>query len=227
MVAYYPFNGNADDASGNGNNATFNNATLTSDELGIPNSAYHFNGINNYIQVPNSASLNMTNKMSISLKVRPLGFYTGPCYNNMMVMKGDADYLLGDYFIRFSDVITGCTAPKTTDEQFYGTGIVAATPIVQLNQWYSVTWTYDGSTASIYVNCVLASSTTIGISSFSNSFDLFMGKLNDAQYPYWLNGDLDQVRIYNRPLNIQEVEALCLTSPLPVTLTNFSNGYPG
>ncbi len=57
LVAYYPFNGNANDASGNGNNAVFNNATLTSDRLGVPNSAYYFNGVDNYIRIPNSPSI--------------------------------------------------------------------------------------------------------------------------------------------------------------------------
>src|SRR5437763_576316 len=73
LVAYYPFTGNANDASGNNNNPVFNNATLISDNSGNPNSAYHFNGIDNYIMIPNSASLNMNNQISIALRVKPLG----------------------------------------------------------------------------------------------------------------------------------------------------------
>ena len=91
LVAYYPFNGNANDASGNGNNAIFNNATLTLDYYGKPNSAYHFNGVDNYIEIPNSNSLNTGNAISICAWVKPTGFYTGPCYNNMMVAKQTAD----------------------------------------------------------------------------------------------------------------------------------------
>ena len=45
LVAYYPFNGNANDASGNGNNPIFNNAMLTSDYYGNPNSAYHLTAL--------------------------------------------------------------------------------------------------------------------------------------------------------------------------------------
>lgn len=44
LVAYYPFNGNANDASGNGNDGTVNGATLATDRFGNPNSAYTFNG---------------------------------------------------------------------------------------------------------------------------------------------------------------------------------------
>ncbi len=46
LVAYYPFNGNANDASGNGNNGTAFNTQSASDRFGNPNSAFAFNGIN-------------------------------------------------------------------------------------------------------------------------------------------------------------------------------------
>ena len=215
LRAYYPFSGNANDVSGNNNNPAFNNAALTADRAGNPNSAYHFNGINNYIQVPNSPSLNMGNKISMSLWVKPTGYNTDPCYNNMLVAKSDAVNVPSNYFLVFADVYSGCTNPTTTQERFHGQGPVAQFPIIQLNQWYSVVWTYDGSWAKIYVDCVLRDSLAMSTTSFTNSFDLYMGKLNSAQYPFWFNGDLDEVRIYDRALTIDEVNVLggCL-SPL-------------
>ena len=53
LIAYYPFNGNANDESGNSNNGTVNGATLTSDRNGNANSAYSFDGINDYIEINN------------------------------------------------------------------------------------------------------------------------------------------------------------------------------
>ena len=50
LVGYWPFNGNANDASGNGNNGTVNGATLTTDRNGNANSAYSFDGNNDYIE---------------------------------------------------------------------------------------------------------------------------------------------------------------------------------
>ena len=44
LVAYYPFNGNANDVSGNNINGVVSNATLTTDKFGASNSAYDFNG---------------------------------------------------------------------------------------------------------------------------------------------------------------------------------------
>jgi len=210
---YLPFSGNAKDESGNNNNPVFNNASLTADRLGNAKSAYHFNGRNTYMKILNSQSINMGNKMSISLWVKPMGFYTGRCYNNMMLMKGDADYLPGNYSLRFSDVYTGCTAPTTKEERFYdAAGAVAATPLVKLNQWYNITVTYDGKTARLYINCELKASYPTSVS-FINAYDLYIGHLNNDQYPYWLNGDLDEIRIYDRALNKEEILALCDHEP--------------
>lgn len=56
LVAYYPFNGNANDASGNGNNGTVSGATPTTDRFGNANQAYYFNGSSAFITVPVSSS---------------------------------------------------------------------------------------------------------------------------------------------------------------------------
>ncbi|MEI2750438.1 MAG: PKD domain-containing protein [Ferruginibacter sp.] len=225
LKAYYPFSGNANDASGNNNHPIFNNASLTNDRQGTPNSAYHFNGLNTYIQVPNSSSLNFGNQMSIALKVRPTGYYTGPCYNNMMVMKGDEDYLPGNYFIRFSDVNFGCTASASTNnEQFYSNNCVAPTPVVQLNEWYDVVWTADGVDCKLYVNCELKVSSPQTDFNYSSLADLFIGRMNNTQYPYWLNGDLDEIRIYDRPLNFDEVKVYSGCNIAP-SISNIINEY--
>src|SRR5664279_2298442 len=58
LVAWYPFNGNANDASGNGNNGVVYNATLTTDRFGNANSAYDFNGSSSYVDIPQNGILN-------------------------------------------------------------------------------------------------------------------------------------------------------------------------
>src|ERR1035437_3079640 len=63
LVAYYPFNGNANDESGNGNNGIVYNATLTQDRLGKENSAYLFNGYSSYIYTP--VDNGFTNQISL------------------------------------------------------------------------------------------------------------------------------------------------------------------
>ena len=58
LVGWWPFNGNANDESGNGNNGTVNGATLTSDRFMNVNKAYSFDGVDDKIEINHSDSLN-------------------------------------------------------------------------------------------------------------------------------------------------------------------------
>ena len=55
VVAYYPFNNNANDESGNGNHGTVQGATLAEDRFGNTNSAYYFGGDNDKITASDAA----------------------------------------------------------------------------------------------------------------------------------------------------------------------------
>ncbi|MGG9964516.1 LamG domain-containing protein [Ferruginibacter sp. SUN106] len=217
LKAYYPFNGNANDASGNNNNPVFNNATLTSDRIGNPNSAYHFNGINTYIQIPNNPSLNFGNQVTLAVWVRPTGFYYDICHASSIILKGTADYYPGNYALRFDDALftgsKGCSGDPLTDSvhlNFRGTGTsqIPYTPYIKKNQWYSLVYTNDGTTAKLYVDCELKYAINFK-ETFTNNDDLLFGKTNDPIFPFWLNADIDDVRIYDRALNTNEIFALC------------------
>ena len=77
LVAYYPCNGNANDASGNGNNGTVYGASLATDRSGNANSAYEFNGTSDYTRVADSATLRSpTNGLTLALWVNAYSFYS-------------------------------------------------------------------------------------------------------------------------------------------------------
>ncbi len=61
LVGYWPFNGNANDESGNGNNGTVNGPLLTTDRFGNSNAAYNFDGIDDYVEILHNPSLNLPN----------------------------------------------------------------------------------------------------------------------------------------------------------------------
>ncbi|HMK04284.1 MAG TPA: LamG-like jellyroll fold domain-containing protein, partial [Ferruginibacter sp.] len=168
LQAYYPFDGNAGDRSGNNNHPVFNNATLTADRFGNPSNAYHFNGINNYMKVRNDPSLNFGNQISLSVWVRPTGFYYGICHASQVLSKGGGNYNDGNYALRFDDALyssgAGCsgTPCDTLHQNFRGTGTVL-TPykdFIQKNKWYNVIYVNDGNTAKLYVDCELKYSVT-------------------------------------------------------------------
>ena len=68
LIAHYPFNGNANDESTNSNHGTVNGATLSTDRFGNVNSAYDFDGTNDYISIPGKAEWDFgLNSFSISV----------------------------------------------------------------------------------------------------------------------------------------------------------------
>ncbi|HMH33756.1 MAG TPA: gliding motility-associated C-terminal domain-containing protein, partial [Puia sp.] len=83
------------------------------------------------------------------------------------------------------------------------------TPYVQKDNWFCLVYTFDGTNAKFYVNGILINSYATNIIYSPDASDLFFGRLNNAIFPYWLNGVLDEVRIYDRAINQQEVNALC------------------
>lgn len=217
LKAWYPFDGNANDASGNNNNPIFNNATITSDRFGKPNSAYHFDGVYQYIRIPNKPSLNFKDQISLSAWVRPTGFYYGICHASQIISKGGGNYQPGNYALRFDDALfsegRGCDGSicDTLHQNFRGTGTVLKPypgEFVKKNKWQHVLYTNDGKTARLYVDCDLKYIVTFP-ETFTNNEDLFFGKSDDDFFPFWLNGDLDDIRIYDRALNAEEIFALC------------------
>ncbi|MDH4071428.1 MAG: hypothetical protein OEV30_13510, partial [Ignavibacteria bacterium] len=66
-IAYWPFNGNANDESGNGNHGTVYGSMLAEDRFGNPNSAYDFDGVDDYIDFGTDASTLLRESVTISL----------------------------------------------------------------------------------------------------------------------------------------------------------------
>lgn len=217
LAAHYPFNGNANDISGNNNNPVFNNTVFTADRFGNPNSAVHFNGVNNYIQIPNNPSINFANTITLSVWVRPTGFYYDICHASSILNKGTADYYPGNYALRYDDALftegKGCSGDRLKDSlhmNFRGTGtpVKVYAPFIERNKWYHVVYTNDGTTSALYVDCVLKYALPFK-ETFINKDDLFIGRTNDDFFPFWLNADVDDLRIYGRALSKTAIEALC------------------
>ncbi|NBV09794.1 MAG: hypothetical protein EBS09_11940, partial [Flavobacteriia bacterium] len=70
LVGWWPFNGNANDESGNGNNGTVNGATLTQDRFGNGNQAYSFDGVDDYFDV----GINQMDSFTVSLWIKNNSF---------------------------------------------------------------------------------------------------------------------------------------------------------
>lgn len=217
LVAYYNFiGGNLNDSSGNNNQISFNNAVKAADRYGRANNAYQFNGNSSYMVVPNSASLNPSNGITLMAIFKPAGFYSGNCSVNQVFGKGWNDFIDGHYTIRFASA-AGCNVPTDTSREYaYGAyGNLNGRPSasdettgIHTNQWYHIVYTYSGGVASLYVNGVLKKTTNANLAFTPNNQELYIGKHGDPQYPYWFNGVIDEVRIYNKALCASAVKQL-------------------
>jgi hypothetical protein len=96
LTASFPFNGNANDESGNGNNGVVYGAALTADRFGNANSAYAFDGINDYMRIADSQSLNITGDLTISAWIRT-GTTGRIVFSNMLETSPHDGYSLRIY----------------------------------------------------------------------------------------------------------------------------------
>ncbi len=212
LVGWWPFNGNANDESGNGNNGTVNGAVLSQDRFGIANQSYNFNGPNNNITVPNSNSLNIVgNQITISFWVNYQNINDGQIKG---ISKGGYDIGSGyEVMLDFRPTSGGPYIAFTG-----GGGSAAITPFNN----YDASWAHvlavfsPTSGGEIYINGVLQSSWTGGmqITGFNaNSNNLIFGSRTPGQaYVGYLYGMLDDIAIWNRALTQQEITALYTAS---------------
>jgi len=97
LVAYYPFNGNANDESGNGNNGILFGASLTSDRFGLINKAYSFNGNGQYISLP--ASISISRDISISFWIKSSNQDPDPFPSGMPIIDRDQCNIQRDWSV--------------------------------------------------------------------------------------------------------------------------------
>ena len=230
LVGWWPFNGNANDESGNGNNGVVNGATLTTDRFGNSNSAYDYDGINDYIVVNNSPSLNPV-QHSISCWVYSEGYYlNGQDDANYVVGKG-LDFNPGNYSIHYKT--NSLKARASLGNSGNNIFIDSNTPINQAN-WYHLASSWDGSNLKIYVNGFLETILTDQSNGQgTNGDNLYFGTMGaNPQFPYWVNGLIDDIGIWSRALTPAEIQALytgqgsspCV-SPTAVSFTGLATSY--
>ena len=190
LVGYWPFNGNANDESANGNNGTVNGASLALDRNDNVNSAYSFDGVDDWI------SFNLQNiDTSYSLT---FWLYSTSINEEMNFLE----LFMSSY-----------CQPIPQNNIFYNQGSTTGNTSVSSNYtyvtgtWCNVLFSYDGvnNLQSIYINGELDSVKTVtGTMNSLNSL-LLAKRPNNKGYYF---GKLDDIGIWSRALTADEVLAL-------------------
>ncbi|MFY8213015.1 MAG: LamG-like jellyroll fold domain-containing protein [Flavobacterium sp.] len=243
LVGYWPFNGNANDESGNGNNGTNNGATLTTDRFGNSGKAYNFNGTNNFILVPSNTAFN-SNDISVSMWVSSSNIQRQIALIRLTYSNASNEH----FGIAFNDINqygVEIAAKYNNPSCTAGLGWKKNEKIQNImdNNFHHVVGTISGNIMKLYIDGMLANTLTTAFSQTSSCWngDIQIGR-NWSTYTNYFNGKLDDIGIWNRALTQQEITNLynsvnsneCLTmvinsGPLstnPVTYASTVNIFP-
>lgn len=219
LVAYWPMNGNFNDAGPNGIHGTNVGATATTNAAGTANTAIAFSNpgstVVQYATHPVNAALNFSGLQdftySFSFYLSSPWIRTGGFYDNNLNYSGPGIWIwqnggATDYKIQLN----------------YRNASLASTPL-QLGTWIKVCCLRSAGSLRIYINGILNASGTEGtqtpVYNYTAKFgSMFFNGLTPPQYNGF-NGKLDEFRIYNRALTQAEITALAV---LPVSLSYFT-----
>lgn len=196
LVAYYPFNGNARDESGNGNDGEVNGATTTTDRFGSANSAYSFDGEDDVIEVSFSEDFNFFSNetFTFALWVKPVVQQT---YHAVMV-KAPAYRDVWDWglFIVNGYYISG----------FHLNHVVTSSTAAEEGAWTHIAVIYDNSNWAMYVNGALEDSAE-GRSITQSSGGIAFGRKGEMIRDFFC-GQIDDMSLYRRALSPVEIDSL-------------------
>jgi hypothetical protein len=201
LVAYYPFNGDANDESVHDNDGTVNGATLTADRFGNTDSAYHFNGNGNdthSIELPNTVIDGLTDITS-SVWVQTSDASQG-------LLSGANSGSDNQYSIHIRN---GKVFP-IIKQQYFSDGLIND------GQWHHLVVARDGNSGlvQLFIDANLVGSGTLPTGALSIDVGgLWVGNDQDCVGGCWqpnddFLGDIDDIRIYNRVLSETEVQEL-------------------
>jgi hypothetical protein len=196
LVGWWPFNGNANDESGNGNNGTVNGATLTADRFGNANQAYGFDGVNDFI----NGFINNSNLSDLTFSV----------WMNTTNTSGGAFVHLGsDNGSPFCNGVSlgNFNAPNTNLDGHYSCiGFFNSNANFAANQWSHCTMVKENNVLYFYVNSILLSQ--VSTAGFINPDNNFWFGSTYSNYVSWFLGNLDDIGIWNRALTACEIQDL-------------------
>ncbi|WP_421762847.1 IPT/TIG domain-containing protein [Ekhidna sp.] len=211
LIAFYPFNGNANDESNNSNHGVVNGAILTTDRNGEQDAAYQFDGINDYISLGTSNVFSLGEYSEFTISVWILN-YTATIANNKSetvfskyISAGNNRiydlYLVSDHNLRFAAWENGASSNRNSVEN----------PVD--NNWNHLAIVNDGNDYIFYLNSteVARTSKTFEIkTSGSTSVETLLGALrfSKTNYDGPFNGKIDDFMLFNRALSASEIVTL-------------------
>lgn len=202
LIAYYPFNGNALDNSG-GNSHGIEFGSIDYGE-GIQGEAALFDGIDDYVLIPEPSSIDDGDLVDFSVSFHILANNTSGI--SIFINKhSDSNHNIQTFSGSIRD---GKITFSTEALSGVNSGIITE-PIIDNSTWYHVVYIFDESKLSMkmYIDGLEVGSVIASDYPGHGIGDLFLGRTTIGD-GYYLNGSIDEVRIYNRVLSEIEIQEL-------------------
>ncbi len=184
--------GTITDASGLANHGTVSGATAST--AGRNGGALSFDGVNDWVTVADSPSLDLTTGMTLEGWVHP----TAAGGWRTVALKETPGFLA--YGMYSNEDGNRPSGHINVGGDIDTRGGVGSVPV---NTWSHLATTYDGTTLRFYVNGTLASSRAVSGPIATSTGPLRFG--GNAVWTEWFAGRMDDVRVYDRALTAGEI----------------------
>ncbi len=197
LVAFYPFNNSANDESGNNNNGTASGVTSVADRHGNANSAFYFDGLNDFIRIPVNTILNFQNAITINFWIKSAEFFEREAY----------PLSHGNWENRWKVSITNKKIRWTIKTS---SGIKDLDSEIELepNKLYNVCALYNGRDIELYIDGELDAFSDFSGTLLTTPIDLMIGQVLPNNTEYNFKGTLDDIRIYNYAISYNRIKNL-------------------
>lgn len=197
VLAWYPLNGDVKDYSGHGYNAILEDAQKAPDAQGNAGLAYRITSTDEVIYVPNAVSLNFTDEITLScwISVTPTG-------REAFILSH------GSWEKRWKISLTPDNHIRWTVKTSEGTVDLDSKDPVDANRYYHVAVTYTGYSLELYVDGILNGFMPHQGSMLQADDPITFGQKDDEETQYYLNGVIDEVRIFNQALQPWQIATL-------------------
>jgi RHS repeat-associated protein len=206
LAGHWTFDGDLTDDSGQGNHGAAQGSI--SFQTGHLGQAAFLNG-SSWVQVPHSASLNLTEAMTLAAWINPIDLLSS---NAGVIFKGALNNTQGAYDLNIG--ITGNPQRARININDATVGVSAENAIT-FGTWQHLAAVYDGAVLSIYVNGTLVDSTPHSGGINPENSPLIIGHRFSSFMNGVFHGLIDDVRIYNIALSASDLETLANTTSAP------------
>lgn len=165
------------------------------------NRALQFDGVDDYVTIPEKAGVLTTTNFTVEMWVKPTGSFNW----NYLLRKTDNGYTKGLELYFYDDGVNGSLEADLYSGSTNG-WVTYQLPASWTNQWHHLAVTYDGVTLLFYVDGTSVGSFAGSLPQSTNASPLYLGAYdNAANYPF--NGAEDELRIWNVARSQAQIQA--------------------